>query len=167
VLTLRPTTHDHLERVLAIESAAHTSKWLGETGRAWHERSLADSDQEHLVAEIDGTVVGFGVIAGLRHYDGTVKLRRMAIDPEFRGRGIGRSLLRSMTSRAYAAGAHRVWLDVKPDNERARGLYLSEGFEPTGTATEAYAPTSDLIVLVHAPQVTDHPAISDGSPRHK
>jgi diamine N-acetyltransferase len=161
VLTLRLTTHGDLDRMLSIEAAADTSNWLGETGRAWHERSLADSDQEHLVAELDGTVVGFGVIAGLCNFDGVVELRRMVIDPEYRGRGIGRSLLRSMTRRAYAAGAIRVWLDVKPDNERARGLYLSEGFEPTGTATEARAPTSDLIVLVHAPQVTDQHPTSD------
>jgi ribosomal protein S18 acetylase RimI-like enzyme len=103
----------------------------------------------HLVAELDGTVVGFGVIAGLGTFDGVVELRRMVIDPVHRGRGLGRSLLRSMTRRAYAAGARRVWLDVKPDNERARSLYESEDFVPTETIADAET-TDELIVLVHA-----------------
>jgi diamine N-acetyltransferase len=148
VLRLRPTTNDDLGRVLAIESAADTSEWLGETGRAWHERSRTDQDQEHLVAEVDGTIVGFGVIAGLGTVDRVIELRRMAIDPAYRSRGLGRSLLRTMTSRAYAAGAHRVWLDVKPDNLRARALYESESFVPTNALADAET-TGDLIVLVH------------------
>ena len=123
MLTLRRTTDEDLGRVLAIESAVDATDWLGETGRAWHERSRSDPDQAHLVAVLDDTVVGFGVTAGLRTVEGVVELRRMVIDPAHRSRGLGRSLLRTMTSRAYAAGAHRVWLDAKPDNVRARALY--------------------------------------------
>ena len=99
---------------------------------------------------MNGTVAGFCVIAGLRAADSLVELRRMVVDPPYRGRGLGRSLLRSMTRRAYMAGARRVWLDVKPDNERALALYESEDFIPTSTIADAGA-TDELIVLVHAP----------------
>ena len=34
-------------------------------------------------------------------------------------------------------GAHRLWLDVKPHNERARALYRSEGFVEEGTLRDA------------------------------
>ena len=157
MLTLRPSTKEELDRVLAIESAPDTAKWLGEIGRAWHERARSDPDQEHVVAIVDDVIVGFGVAAGLRTVDRVVELRRMAVDPGCRGRGLGRSLLRSMTRRAYGSGAQRVWLDVKPDNERALALYRSEGFEPTEPTTAS----EDLIVLVHVPTT------SDRSPRHK
>ena len=33
--------------------------------------------------------------------------------------------------------AHRLWLDVLEDNQRARGLYLSEGFIEEGRLREA------------------------------
>jgi len=87
-----------------------------------------------------------------------IELRRMVVHPEFRGRRLGRSLLRSTTRRAYAQhGASRVWLDVKPDNRRARMLYESEDFVPT-----AAEETSELLVMIHQPpQVTDHRATSD------
>ena len=70
------------------------------------------------------------------------------VDPAYRSHGLGRSPLRTMTSRAYAAGAHRVWLDVKPDNVRARALCESEHFVPTNAIADA-GTTDDLIVLLH------------------
>ena len=147
MLTLRPSDEADLGRVVAIEAAADTAEWLGETGRDWHDRARSDPDQEHLVAELDDAIVGFAVIAGLRTADRVIELRRMVVRPELRGRGLGRSLLRSTTHRAYAQhGASRIWLDVKPENRRARALYESEGLVPTTTAEEA---DSALIVMVH------------------
>ena len=65
MLTLRPSTADDLVRVLAIESAPDTAKWLGQTGWAWHDQARSDPDQEHLVAVVGETIVGFCVAAGL------------------------------------------------------------------------------------------------------
>jgi ribosomal protein S18 acetylase RimI-like enzyme len=154
--TIRPTRTEDLDRVVALEAAADTVEWLCETGRAWHERALADRDQEHLVVEYDGAVIGFGVLAGLRTCDGVIELRRMAVDPAHRGSGTGRALLRAAIGRALDRhGAHRVWLDVKVHNERARLLYESEGFVPTETQAGAVAEpdgtTSDLLVMVRQP----------------
>jgi diamine N-acetyltransferase len=157
VLTLRPTTPDDLDRVVSLEATADTVEWLCDTGRAWHERALSDPDQEHLVAEEDGVVVGFGVLVGLRTGDGAIELRRMAVDPAVRGRGQGRALLRAAIDRAHDRhDARRVWLDVKAHNRRARALYESEGFAPTETiadaVTEADGTTSDLVVMVLEPR---------------
>jgi GNAT superfamily N-acetyltransferase len=46
----------------------------------------------------------------------------------WRGRGVGRSLLRAVAERAAAAGIRRISLSVERKNP-ARGLYLSEGYE--------------------------------------
>jgi len=64
VLTLRPTGEADLDSIVAIEAAEDTARWLGETGPDWHERARADPDQDHVVAELDGVIVGFGVMAG-------------------------------------------------------------------------------------------------------
>jgi len=127
---VRPTTTADLDQVVAMEAHAESAPWLGDIGRGWHDRSLADPGQEHLVAEEaakPGVLVGFVVLAGLA--EPVVELRRLVVSPEHRGHGRGRALLRAALARAHERhGARRVWLDVKPENVRARALYESEGF---------------------------------------
>ena len=55
-----------------------------------------------------------------------------------RGRGLGREALRLVLDRAFRElGAHRVWLDVLPHNERALRAYRHVGFVPAGVRREA------------------------------
>lgn len=153
MLTIRPTTADDVNHVVTLEGAAETAEWLGETGALWHEKALADPDQEHVIAEYDGALVGFAVLAGRRTGNGVIELRRMVVDSALRGSGHGRALLQVVVARAHQRhGAHRVWLDVKVHNRRARSLYKSEGFVPTetqfGAITDPDGTTSDLLVMV-------------------
>ncbi|WP_327583348.1 GNAT family N-acetyltransferase [Nonomuraea sp. NBC_00507] len=142
---IRPATADDLPLLTAWEGDRDTAAWLGETGLAWHEHSLADPDQDHVVAEHDGAVTGFAVLAGLNGGDGVIELRRMVVDPGRRGPGQGRALLRAALARAYEHhGAGRVWLDVRAANRRAQALYESEGFAVTGAVT-----AEDLIIMSH------------------
>lgn len=55
----------------------------------------------------------------------------IGVHPEYRGRGIGRRLLRSLLAMAREQGLARVSLSVERDN-RARDLYLGEGFRVVG-----------------------------------
>lgn len=59
----------------------------------------------------------------------------------WRGRGIGRGLLRAVAALAAEAGTGRISLSVERENF-ARGLYLSEGF----TVADASGPQSDIMV---------------------
>ncbi len=56
-----------------------------------------------------------------------------AIDPEYRGRGIGRDALGRFCQMLGAQGAERVELQVEADNDLALGLYLSTGFHAVST----------------------------------
>jgi mycothiol synthase len=56
---------------------------------------------------------------------------QLAVVPALQGRGIGRTLLRAAVRVAFAAGLDVVELSTNETNERARGLYTSEGFEVT------------------------------------
>ena len=58
------------------------------------------------------------------------------VDSEWRGRGIGRDVLRIVAQEQFDTGAERVELEVAVENDRALGLYTSVGFEPL--ATEDY-----------------------------
>jgi len=69
-----------------------------------------------------------GLVALVAH-DGST-LRHLAVRPDRWGAGLGREAF----VRAEAAGARRLW--VLEANERARRLYESLGWRPTGTTQE-------------------------------
>jgi GNAT superfamily N-acetyltransferase len=55
----------------------------------------------------------------------------VALVPSWRGRGVGRALLRAVLAEARSAGLDKISLSVEPDNHAA-ALYASEGFEVVG-----------------------------------
>lgn len=142
-----------LEAVAVLESTAETTPWLGETGLEWHRRSFADPDQEHLLLESETALVGFVVLAGLMDPARVIEIRRIVVAVPLRGQGLGRTMIRAATRRAYEHhGASRVWLDVKASNVRARGLYESESFVATRTVTAGWAKfdeSEDLLIMEH------------------
>ena len=62
----------------------------------------------------------------------------MMVLPEFRARGGGRGLLAAALEHARNSGAHKVELEVWPDNARAIGLYASAGFAVEGVRRSHY-----------------------------
>jgi RimJ/RimL family protein N-acetyltransferase len=127
---LRPTTEDDLGYVVAAEADADNAPYLAPSPHAEHLAFVRDPQHRHLVVEADGRPVGF-VLLRLHPGDRAVELRRLAITEKRRGHG--RAALRLVKSIAFEEhGAHRLWLDVKPANERARALYRSEGFVEEG-----------------------------------
>lgn len=90
---------------------------------------LDDAGEPHpemLVAERDGQV-----IATLRITDETDTrgIYGFVVDPNVRGQGIGRDILRRVCAGALGNGASAVHLEVETENDRALGLYTSVGFE--------------------------------------
>ncbi len=62
----------------------------------------------------------------------------MAILAEARGRGGGRLLLAAVLAHAAECGAHKVELEVWPDNGRAIALYVAAGFSVEGLRRDHY-----------------------------
>ena len=137
VMTLRATVEADLPALTALEVDDDTRRWLGDTSVEWHRAALRDGDQEHLILEDDGRICGLAVLAGLDSPHGGVELRRLVIATHQRGRGFGRRAVRRVLTRAFDTGAHRVWLDVKAANTRARAVYQGEGFVVEGVLPEA------------------------------
>lgn len=81
--------------------------------------------------------------------DGTqADVLTIAVRPEFWGRGIGSALLGSLLAAARDRGCAEVFLEVRADNPRARGLYLRRGFEEIGVRRGYYQPSgTDAIVM--------------------
>jgi GNAT superfamily N-acetyltransferase len=72
----------------------------------------------------DGRLIGVGMITPASGPEGW-RIRGMATDPAWRGRGVGTAVLRALLDRARAGGAVRVWCNARTP---ARTLYEREGF---------------------------------------
>jgi putative acetyltransferase len=73
-----------------------------------------------------------GQVAGcvaLRQFSpGICEMKRLYIQPHFRGLGIGKALCEGVIDRARRFGYKRMRLDTLPSMEKAKGLYVSLGF---------------------------------------
>ena len=84
-----------------------------------------------------GAPVGYAILTGVRDPGRILCLKRLMVAEK--GRGHGRSVLRLVKERAFGVlRAHRLWLDVKEGNARARGLYGSEGFVREGVLRDSF-----------------------------
>jgi diamine N-acetyltransferase len=134
---LRRTGEGELDFVLAAEGAEENRRFVGQWTRAEHGEALADTDLAHFVVESveDNRPVGYVIMAGLRDANRSLEFRRVVITEK--GKGYGREVLRAVKKMAFEElKAHRLWLDVREHNERARRLYESEGFVAEGMLRE-------------------------------
>lgn len=100
-------------------------------------RTVEDRDRARMwVLEEAGRVLGH---LGVREPGARgVLVLGMVILPEGRGRGGGRELLERAVEHARSCGAHKVELEVWPDNARAVALYARSGFEVEGLRRDHY-----------------------------
>jgi ribosomal-protein-alanine acetyltransferase len=92
----------------------------------------------------DGRLIG--VVVGSVQGD-TAEIFRVVVAQDHRRLGVGRSLMVGVLDWACEAGAERVLLEVRADNEDAIALYKSFGFETLSFRADYYGPGSDAIVL--------------------
>ncbi|MFF3610930.1 GNAT family N-acetyltransferase [Streptomyces sp. NPDC002580] len=91
--------------------------------------------RDHLVAELDGRLVGYlrlGFPTPLACNAHVRQILGFVVAEEARGAGVGRALLRAAREEAVRQGARRITLRVLGHNAPARGLYESEGFVVEG-----------------------------------
>jgi ribosomal-protein-alanine N-acetyltransferase len=126
----RRMTPADLDAVVAIEDAIYPHPWT--------RGNFADSLQAGYhcwVLECDGAATGYTVVmiaAGEAH------LLNLSVARPFQRRGIGRELLRFVLKLARDYGAARIFLEVRPSNVAAIGLYTSAGFAEVAVRPRYY-----------------------------
>lgn len=105
-------------------------------GRFAAELAAADEDDLHLVAEVEGRVVGqLDALRARPASPGSMRVPRrtasvgIAVLDDWRGRGIGTALLAEAEAWAQAVGLDALELDVATPNDGARALYERLGYE--------------------------------------
>src|SRR5262245_52055785 len=79
-----------------------------------------------------------------------VHVTNLAVDPAWRGEGIGRFLLGTLLAHHRAQGARRAFLEVRPANVEARRLYEGLGFHEVGRRRGYYVDTGEDALLLEA-----------------
>jgi ribosomal-protein-alanine N-acetyltransferase len=151
VITIRPMRWWDIPSVHAIEASCFPNdSWS--VDQFW--RELAGATRDYVVADSDGTVVGY---AGISSIASDSDLQTLAVDPMHRGGGLGRQLLVAMLDRAHNRGATSMILEVRADNATALKLYATAGFETIATRTRYYPDGSDALIMRRRPlsSVTD------------
>lgn len=110
---------------LRVDQAAFDSFWRFDRTALLEAVNATTQRAVHLVRRPGGGLAGYAITGR----GGTLAyLQRVAVDPAWQGRGIGRSLVRTAGAWAEAQGASALLLNTPEGNAPAAGLYASEGF---------------------------------------
>ena len=141
-LVIRPMTVSDIDRVVLLEQQLFTDPWP----KLAFEQDADSENIGFLIAEIDGAICGY---AGYMLFLGGAHLINIAVASEYRGKSIAKILLNHILEIAKTAGCVNIFLDVRPSNEAAIGLYRKYGFyELFKRPNYYYSPVEDALVMV-------------------
>lgn len=125
-LSIRPMLLDDLPGIEQIDADAFGGVWQNSQSCleiAFRQSAIAT------VTEIDGSIAGYQISTATQAGG---HLARLAVDPEYQGRGIGYRLVLDMLAQFQRRGAHSVTVNTQHDNLVSLSLYQKAGFVRTG-----------------------------------
>lgn len=140
-LVVQPMRLEDIPRVIEIERQCFPSSWQPGAYQA----EIDSPTSHYLVASLNGLVVGF---AGAWLIGEEQHITTLAVDPAFRRRGIGASLLRAIINHGVVNGVTRITLEVRELNLEARRLYIRFGFQEVAYLRGYYRDTGDDAVVM-------------------
>jgi len=106
------------------------------------------------LAVAHGEVLGYVAVVPLHGWSSHVGEVRVIVDPEHRGRGIGRALARRAVIEAIDLELTKMVVEVVADQESAIAMFRSLGFDPEALLTDHVRDRTgrlrDLMVLAHS-----------------
>ena len=110
---------------------------------------LSSPASRYWVATDDaGEVVGYG---GAKVGGDQADVMTIGVRSHARGRGFGAAILDTLLAWSRQAGAREIFLDVRPSNEGAIGLYESRGFVEIGRRPRYFRNPVEEAVQMRAP----------------
>jgi ribosomal protein S18 acetylase RimI-like enzyme len=102
----------------------------------------------------DGEVVGYVAVVPLHGWSSHVGEVRVIVDPDHRGRGIGRALARHAVTGAIELDLRKMVVEVVADQEATVAMFRALGFDPEALLTDHVRDQSgalrDLMILAHS-----------------
>lgn len=139
----RAVTREELAAVESLQRQTFTNPWAAESIR-W-ELEHTDVARLYVMRTPDQRVVSY--CACWIIFD-ELHINSLAVDPQWRRRGLARRLLTNVLGDAVASGARSATLEVRRSNEAARALYEGLGFRVDGVRRDYYQhPREDALIL--------------------
>lgn len=91
----------------------------------------------------------FAGFAIMEYLDVHAHLALLGVAPEYRGRGIGRSLVDWLETSARTAGTFKVRVELRAGNEPAYAFYGRLGYRLTGRRRRYYDDREDALTMEH------------------
>ena len=105
------------------------------------------------IAVEDGRVAGYVAVIPLPGWSDHVGELRLVVEPEARGRGLGRDLARWALLQAVDCGLTKLFVEVVADQEGAVAMFTALGFHAEGLLHEhvrdRHGELRDLVLLAH------------------
>jgi ribosomal-protein-alanine N-acetyltransferase len=146
-LTLRAMEERDLDAIVELEKLSFPTPW---SRQSFESELFRNSHARYAVAEYQRCVIGYG---GMWLVCDETHVTNIAVHPTFRGRGVGRLLLRTMMLTATMLGATRMLLEVRPSNRVAQKLYFAHGFRPVGVRPKYYSNDGEDALILQCDQM--------------
>ena len=131
----------HTQQVAKLEAVCFHDPWSLRSIQSELDNPLS----WWLVATEQERVVGY---IGSQSVMGESDMMNVAVDPAFRGTGVGQMLISRLIEDLKAAGNHCLSLEVRASNAPAIGLYYKLGFVQVGRRPNYYRnPKEDAYIL--------------------
>lgn len=143
-LSLDRMRREDLERVVEIERTSFSMPWSRGAFLYELEQNRA---ARCWVCRADGVLVGY---LCLWEIGDEIHITNIAVDRRHRRRGIARHVLTEVLEGARGRGTRAVFLEVRPTNVEARGLYESLGFRVIGRRQGYYYDTGEDALVMEA-----------------
>ena len=117
-------------------------------------RAIQDRDKNVVVVREGDRVVGFGIMGYLEE---DAHLLLLAVRPERRRTGIASAILLWLEKVAQAAGATRIRVESRQENDAARNFYNEHGYHERALRKRMYSGAADGVMLekwLRAPDAT-------------
>jgi ribosomal-protein-alanine N-acetyltransferase len=142
-VTIREAEQADLLSVYRIEKRCFPQPWPFSA----FERFL--DEPGFLVADGGEQVVGYVVSNVVPNHGRDIgHVKDLAVHPDARGRGVGRTLLKRAIVSLSIDGAALVKLEVRESNDPALSLYRDVGFEPMRRVPRYYEDGEDALLMV-------------------
>jgi ribosomal-protein-alanine N-acetyltransferase len=147
VYRVRPMMVQDLEPVQAIDRLSFSLPWPESAFS--YELTKSDHSHSYVVEEDPGAgtpqVVAMAVVWVIVD---EAHIATIAVHPDWRGRGLGKLLLRQILADAQDSGLKTVLLEVRSGNQAAQGLYHQFGFRVVGRRPRYYQDNHEDALLM-------------------
>ncbi|MBW5449454.1 GNAT family N-acetyltransferase [Cohnella sp. CFH 77786] len=136
MIHFRRTTEDDIDFITSTEQDPESREYIFTWTRDKHIQTINSEDHLHITIENnEKRKIGYIILAGILNQNSCIELVRINIGEK--GKGYGKESVKLIQDFVFnVLEAHRLWLDVKEHNDRAKHVYESAGFKIEGILRE-------------------------------